>query len=112
AVVACYLGIFIERMNLGNEGWGIMVGWTLWVIILPLLIEIIQLTCSNSKSDSYELKADETVSKVKNNKKLVSLKSINMENVKTLLLILHLIIALGHVVALMVMIGIAEPAKK
>ncbi|CAF1108113.1 unnamed protein product, partial [Brachionus calyciflorus] len=31
AVVACYLGVFIERMNLGRIGWGIMIGWTMWV---------------------------------------------------------------------------------
>lgn len=49
AIVTCYLGVFIERMKLGNEGWGILVGWTLWVIILPLFIEILQISCSFSK---------------------------------------------------------------
>lgn len=55
AIVACYLGVFIERMNLGNEGWGILTGWTLWVIILPLLIEIIQISSSYSIGKKFQI---------------------------------------------------------
>jgi hypothetical protein len=37
-------------MNLNSSGWGTMIGWTLWVIILPLVIEIIQLVIPQNKS--------------------------------------------------------------
>jgi hypothetical protein len=40
-------------MNLGNNGTGIMVGWTIWVFILPLIIEILEILCINKKCKSY-----------------------------------------------------------
>ena len=40
-VVALFLGVNIEDMGLGNVGWGIMVGWTIWIVILPVFLEII-----------------------------------------------------------------------
>lgn len=45
-----FLGVFIEDMNLGRVGWGIMIGYTLWVIILPLIIEIFSILFENNKS--------------------------------------------------------------
>jgi hypothetical protein len=35
-----FLGVVLPQANLGRVGWGIMVGWALWCIILPLLVEI------------------------------------------------------------------------
>lgn len=34
-------------MNLGRSGWGIMIGWSLWVVILPLAIEFYDLLFEN-----------------------------------------------------------------
>ncbi len=39
-----FLGVIISDMNLGNKGWGIMVGWTAWSILLPLIIEILKIS--------------------------------------------------------------------
>ena len=38
-----FLGVLIEDMNLGNLGWGLMLGWTIWVVLIPLILEIINL---------------------------------------------------------------------
>ena len=44
----------MDRMNLGRSGWGIMIGWCLWVVILPLVIEIFELLLeSRSGKFSY-----------------------------------------------------------
>lgn len=40
-VVTIWLGVFIDRMNLGRAGLGIMIGWTIWVVVLPILLEIV-----------------------------------------------------------------------
>ncbi|CAF1098188.1 unnamed protein product [Brachionus calyciflorus] len=105
AVVTCYLGVFIERMNLGRIGWGIMIGWTMWVLILPLLIELVQVLCAQTKSDSYQITQDKLPPiPDEGNKKLI-------ERIKTALLFLHLLISFGHVIALIVVIGVAEPGK-
>lgn len=39
-VVAMFLGVVNPKMNLGRVGWGLMIGWTIWCIIMPLIIEI------------------------------------------------------------------------
>ena len=40
-VVAMFLGVVNQDMNLGRVGWGLMIGWTIWCIFLPLIIEIV-----------------------------------------------------------------------
>jgi uncharacterized membrane protein len=42
AIVTIYLGVCMDDMNLGSMGWGIMIGWTIWIIIFPLILEITQ----------------------------------------------------------------------
>lgn len=45
-----FLGVNIKKMKLGRVGWGLMVGWTLWCFIFPLLVEIIKLYFDDKKS--------------------------------------------------------------
>jgi hypothetical protein len=35
-----FLGVVNPKMNLGRVGWGLMIGWALWCVFLPLVIEI------------------------------------------------------------------------
>lgn len=37
-----FLGVIIKRTNLEARGIGIMVGWTLWILIFVILIEFTQ----------------------------------------------------------------------
>lgn len=52
-----FLGVVIPTMNLSRLGWGIMIGWTAWVIILPLLIEILKVTKlgMNGRGMAYQM---------------------------------------------------------
>ncbi len=44
-----FLGVNIQRMNLGSNGTGIMIGWTLWVFLIPIIIEIFGILTKNKK---------------------------------------------------------------
>ena len=39
-VLAMFIGTGLKRMNLGSHGYGILIGWSLFVIILYILLEI------------------------------------------------------------------------
>ena len=51
-VVTLWLGVFIDRMNLGEIGWRIMIGWTIWVVALPILLEIVTAVGNTKKAHS------------------------------------------------------------
>ncbi len=38
-VIAIYLGTTNDKMNLNDNGWGIVLGWSIWFIILFLILE-------------------------------------------------------------------------
>ena len=58
-VVAVFLGVNISEMNLGRIGWGLVVGWALWSILLPLTIEILtEIIEGLNKNKSYEIEMD------------------------------------------------------
>jgi hypothetical protein len=43
-------------MNLSNAGWATMTGWTIWMFILPLILEIFQLLSNKNKGKILNLK--------------------------------------------------------
>jgi hypothetical protein len=43
SIITILLGTLIEKMNLDKYGWCIMIGWIVWVIVLPLSLEVIEL---------------------------------------------------------------------
>ena len=45
----------MSRMNMGQSGWGIMIGWTIWVIVLPILLEIVQVLFTTTKTHSTKI---------------------------------------------------------
>lgn len=51
-----FLGVLIEEMNLGRIGWGIMIGWAIWCILVPIILEILRLLLGvNEKNDAYKV---------------------------------------------------------
>ena len=42
-------------VNIGNKGWGIVLGWLLWVIVKDLLTEILKITCVSNRGESYSI---------------------------------------------------------
>ena len=39
-VVSLFLGVLISDMNFGTNGWGVMIGWTIWILALPFILEL------------------------------------------------------------------------
>ncbi len=59
-VVTIFLGVNIAEMNLGRIGWGLVVGWTLWSILLPLVIEILtEIIEGLNKNKTYEIEPND-----------------------------------------------------
>ena len=49
-VVTNFLGVNISRLNLGMTGNGILIAWTIWVILFPITMEIFGFIFKNKKS--------------------------------------------------------------
>ena len=57
-----FLGVNIKKMKLGRVGWGLMVGWTLWCFIFPLIVEILKLYFDDKKNPyKVEEKDDKSI---------------------------------------------------
>ena len=106
-----FLGVNIKDLYLKHNGWGIMLGWTVWLILFVVLIE----------SFSYSLKSTTRVRDMQKREKVnffllnyskIFISNLNnlylkLEYIKYALLVLHFIVSIGFTVALMVLIGIA-----
>ena len=40
-MVAIFLGVNISAFNLQNNGWGIVLGWSLWILVFILVLEVL-----------------------------------------------------------------------
>ncbi|CAF0731342.1 unnamed protein product [Brachionus calyciflorus] len=116
SIVALFLGVCISEMELDRAGWGIMIGWTLWCIILPVTLEILKLLFK-AKQNPYRINGNDRDDSNQNSKKT------NEQNAsfssrafyqkcfhvfKTVFLFIHLFVAFGFTLALVVCIGIAN----
>ncbi|RNA02804.1 ferric-chelate reductase 1 isoform X1 [Brachionus plicatilis] len=120
SVVAMFLGVNIEKMKLGRVGWGLMVGWTLWCFIFPLITEILKLyyddkkrpykfeekqdTSDDADSEQYQ---DQNQTK-KNMKVYFNYYEKIFNGIKTVFAVFHVIVAFAFTLALVVCIGIAD----
>lgn len=89
-MTSIFLGVNIGKMNLGRIGWCLMIGWSVWSFILPIIIEIITVDIENlNESKAYEIdendpKRDEIID---NNLKKFRGKVINFILTKSLSII-------------------------
>ncbi|CAF0731318.1 unnamed protein product [Brachionus calyciflorus] len=93
ATISLYFGFFISDINLDATGWGILIGWSSWIIVLPLLLEVFEIIFKvkdehdlliEQKSGSSEI--EKFSNKVKNKEK-------NLAAVQNILLVLHFMVA-------------------
>jgi uncharacterized membrane protein len=49
------MGVFIDEMNLGKTGWIILLVWTVWTLILPLIFELFTFIFKPSSSGELNL---------------------------------------------------------
>ena len=67
-MASIFLATFIEKTNIGEAGWKIVVAWTVWMIFLPILIEFLQTHNENKPTvEAFELTADEKALASKSN---------------------------------------------
>merc|ERR1719468_69793 len=92
SIVAMFLGVLMEEMNLARLGWCIMIGWILWVIIFPLVMEILKISKIgvNKRSTPYQLPGTLR----ENYETLDKYKKI-FHGIKSFFMAMHLLIALG-----------------
>ncbi|RNA06657.1 ferric-chelate reductase 1 [Brachionus plicatilis] len=92
SVITMFLGTAIKRTNLEARGIGIMVSWTVWILVFVLLAEMAEkkfkkeqaaVTLNNLSNDMYQ-----------NNQKNTELQ-IKLENIKFVLLGAHVLVAVG-----------------
>ncbi|CAF0923592.1 unnamed protein product [Brachionus calyciflorus] len=102
AIVTIYLGVCIDDMGLKNVGWGVVLGWSLWLIIFIALMEIVQ--NYNKNKNQYEYPPEQ----LDNHNSRYSM----VDGVKIWLLVLHLIASLAFVVALITLIGLSKKEEK
>lgn len=43
-VVAIYIGVTLDDINIGNKGWGIVLGWNLWILLKDIM-EVVLMFC-------------------------------------------------------------------
>lgn len=43
-MVAIYIGVTLDDINIGNKGWGIVLGWNLWILLKDIL-EVVLVFC-------------------------------------------------------------------
>jgi hypothetical protein len=41
-VIAMLLGVLLDDMGLGQIGWALMMAWCIWVVLLPIILEIFE----------------------------------------------------------------------
>jgi hypothetical protein len=44
-VVTIWLGVYLPRMALGNGSIAVMALWTVWLVVLPVVIEFCDVVC-------------------------------------------------------------------
>ena len=49
-VVSIFLGLIIKNLN---TGWQVMVGWTVWLVILPFILELFDFFNKKKKSNKF-----------------------------------------------------------
>ena len=55
-MASIFLATFIEKTNMGETGWKLVLAWAVWMMFLPILIEFLQIHNENKpKVEAFEL---------------------------------------------------------
>ncbi|ESO92331.1 hypothetical protein LOTGIDRAFT_162635 [Lottia gigantea] len=100
-VITVAIGTRMGKANLSENAVWIVVGFTVWQLLVVLCLELVQLIGNKQKTDSYELqggqseKIPDTQSKPANG------------TLKQAILIIHIVVVLAFTIGLLVYIGLA-----
>lgn len=51
-VVAIYIGVTLDDINIGNKGWGIVLGWNLWILLKDIM-EVVLMFCFKKTRSNF-----------------------------------------------------------
>jgi hypothetical protein len=58
-VSTMYTGVKLDTLNLGRSGLDVLIPWTIWCIIVRILLEIIQIKLIGRESEEGDLREGE-----------------------------------------------------
>ena len=106
SIVALFLAMFFDQLNFqGSTEWGILVGWTCWVVVIFIVFWFLEYyfrkqQTNEQQPSSYDL--DNTTPKPE---PVPARNQPEHDRIKLALLILHILVALGLSIALATRIG-------
>ncbi len=111
SIAAIFLAMFFTQFNFQlNKEWAIVVAWSCWLPIIFVIFEIIEIYFRKSSSsttdqtDSYAMN-DRDGSGITKVETIQMRENVKKDRIKALFLLLHIIIALGLALALIMLIG-------
>ncbi|CAF0806484.1 unnamed protein product [Didymodactylos carnosus] len=110
SISAIFLALYFSIFNFKtNNSWAIMTAWSCWIVLIFFIFECLEFCFKNDrrseKNDAYQLDsnghANGTISEATDEEKSNPIK----DKLKGLLLILHILVAFGLSLALVIIIG-------
>lgn len=98
-------------MNLGRVGWGLMIGWAVWSVLLPLIIEVITIDIENLNQSKAARIPDNDPNKEQIIEDNLSKFRGKFNRVKSCLMVIHIMIAIAFSVALVCVISLADGVR-
>ena len=109
SIAAMFLGMFLSYFQFqANKEWGILVAWSCWLPIIIIIFEIIEIYYRRHSSTVDKTSFDMNDRHGNGNVKIDTIKlveSVNKDRIKALFLVLHIMIAFGLALALVILIG-------
>jgi hypothetical protein len=109
SIAAMFLAMFISYFQFQvNKEWGILVAWSCWLPIIIIIFEIIEIYFRKHSSTVDNTSFYMNDRNGNGNVKIDTIKlveSVNKDRIKALFLVLHIMIAFGLALALVILIG-------
>jgi len=110
SIAAIFLAMFFTQFNFqANKEWAIVAAWSCWLPVIFVIFEIIEIyfrksSSSIDKTDSYDMNERDGTGTIK--VETIEMKeNAKKDRIKGLFLLLHIIIAFGLALALIILIG-------
>jgi hypothetical protein len=110
SIAAIFLAMFFTQFNFQlNKEWAILVAWTCWLPVIFVIFEIIEIyfrkhSSSDENINSLDMHDRHGLGTIKI-ETIQPKENINKDRIKGLFLLLHIILAFGLALALIILIG-------
>jgi hypothetical protein len=110
SIAAIFLAMFFTQFNFQlNKEWAILVAWSCWLLVIFVIFEIIEIyfrkhSSSYEKTNSLDMNDRQGTGTIKI-ETIQPTENVNKDRIKKLFLLLHIIVAFGLALALIILIG-------